>query len=246
MKEGCTPRKYKKMYEKSGRLYKTTGKREYIYYKFLRSHLERDKTDKGMILDVGCDSGIAMKGLGVRRYVGLDISKSFVQKGRKLFREPFFVIADACALPFKNGSFDKVICLETIEHILYYKNAFDDMKNVLRGGGELIIATPSRYRWLIFPPNFLLSSGMKIKILHSLKIIKRSNVKGVGDQHVKEFSAGELKKMYECSNLKVKHCEVFGLALAKFSPRFKKIEKELCKILPATLKKHIVIIGRKS
>ena len=51
---------------------------------------------------------------------------------------------DATRLGFKSGSFDKVVSVETLEHIprKAVKDYLSEMKRVLKGGGTFICTTP--------------------------------------------------------------------------------------------------------
>lgn len=49
--------------------------------------------------------------------------------------------ADATQLQYETNSFDKVISISTIEHILHDKLAMQEMWRVLRPGGKLLITT---------------------------------------------------------------------------------------------------------
>ena len=62
-----------------------------------------------------------------------------------------YAVASADTLPFKDGSFDAVLCLETIEHLPKPKAAAKEMMRVLRSGGLVMITTPARFRWLLKP-----------------------------------------------------------------------------------------------
>jgi ubiquinone/menaquinone biosynthesis C-methylase UbiE len=59
--------------------------------------------------------------------------------------------ASAYDLPFKDESFNCVVCSELIEHIPSGKQPFLEMRRVLRPGGKLIVGTPdySRLSWRI-------------------------------------------------------------------------------------------------
>ncbi|HEX3109970.1 MAG TPA: class I SAM-dependent methyltransferase, partial [Thermoanaerobaculia bacterium] len=62
-----------------------------------------------------------------------------------------YAVASADTLPFKDASFDAVLCLETIEHLPRPKPAAKEMMRVLRSGGLVMITTPARFRWLFKP-----------------------------------------------------------------------------------------------
>jgi 2-polyprenyl-3-methyl-5-hydroxy-6-metoxy-1,4-benzoquinol methylase len=54
------------------------------------------------------------------------------------------VVADACTLPFRGGSFDLVVSSEMIEHTPAPERAIRELAGVLRGGGLLVVTTPNR------------------------------------------------------------------------------------------------------
>lgn len=52
-----------------------------------------------------------------------------------------FVLADAEEIPFKENSFDAVVCFWSFHHILYPERVLDEIKKVLKPGGFVLIAT---------------------------------------------------------------------------------------------------------
>jgi ubiquinone/menaquinone biosynthesis C-methylase UbiE len=46
------------------------------------------------------------------------------------------------SLPYKNETFDTVVCMETLEHVSGLEKAVDEMLRVLRSDGKLIITVP--------------------------------------------------------------------------------------------------------
>ena len=62
-----------------------------------------------------------------------------------------YAVASADTLPFKDGAFDAVLCLETIEHLPRPRPAAKEMMRVLKSGGLVMITTPARFRWLTKP-----------------------------------------------------------------------------------------------
>ena len=53
------------------------------------------------------------------------------------------VSADALKLPFSNGTFDRIICSEVLEHIPNDSGAIDELVRVLRPGGSIAITAVS-------------------------------------------------------------------------------------------------------
>lgn len=115
--------------------------------------------DAGSTLDIGCGSSRILKGLN--QVIGLDIQMSKLRYARK-YEKPL-VNASIFNLPFRNDSFDCVICSEVIEHIPPGNQPFTEINRVLRPGGQLIIGTPdySKWQWRFIEQiyNLILSGG---------------------------------------------------------------------------------------
>ena len=99
------------------------------------------------ILDIPAGNGLVsseLKKLGAIM-VSADINEEFSHYIQADMEKP---------LPFEDESFDSVICLEGIEHILHPESLFAELARVLRKEGLLIISTPnvqsfySRYQLL--------------------------------------------------------------------------------------------------
>jgi len=244
---------YKEMYEEIGKncdVNKLLHVYNYPYIEYIKKHLHN-----GKILAVGCGPGVDMAKIGLTKFIGVDISFNFLNKGKKIFKTPTFINGSASSLPFKNNSFDTVICLEAIEHVLNYKLALQELVRVLKHGGQLIIATPNRHRWWCMPVRYVIPEELREKIVSAIGLSKGK--KTVLHQHVHEFSFFELK--HELRTLGIKNIKIKGFSFAltellfRVLRRIKKIEKktsfEKCIerniFLPDILKKYFVVIGKK-
>lgn len=58
---------------------------------------------------------------------------------------PVTLIADALALPFADGYFDRVIAAEILEHIPDDRTAIAELTRVLRPGGTVAVSVPRRW-----------------------------------------------------------------------------------------------------
>lgn len=51
------------------------------------------------------------------------------------------IVGDIHALPFPDNTFDRVMCIEVLEHVKDPRQAFKEMKRVLKVGGKLVLST---------------------------------------------------------------------------------------------------------
>jgi SAM-dependent methyltransferase len=70
------------------------------------------------ILDVPCGSGRLAPALRSRgRYVGLDVSPSMLEEARRALPHERWLAGDALRLPFRDGTFDAVVCCRLLHHL---------------------------------------------------------------------------------------------------------------------------------
>jgi SAM-dependent methyltransferase len=96
----------------------------------------------GLVLDIGsADQWIARHLASDATYVGLD----YPPTGRTLYGARPQVFGDAGQLPFRDGSFDVVVCLEVLEHVREPDQALRELARVLRPGGRAFVSMPFLY-----------------------------------------------------------------------------------------------------
>jgi SAM-dependent methyltransferase len=61
------------------------------------------------------------------------------------------LVASGDRLPFADESFDAVLCLETIEHLPDVRSSAREMMRITKAGGQVMITTPARLRFLFKP-----------------------------------------------------------------------------------------------
>lgn len=111
------------------------------------------------VLDAGCGTGRhlceAYRRSGVH-VTGIDLNWSDLEKSRTLLhfmsRERngdggawLVSKGDVTRLPFKDASFDVVVCSEVLEHIPDNRGAVAELMRVLKPGREMVVSVP---RWL--------------------------------------------------------------------------------------------------
>ncbi len=78
---------------------------------------------------------------------GVDISAPIVVKARAAFRgRPLkCAVSDVRELPFRDGCFDAIYSMGTIEHFDETAHAVDEIARVLKPGGHAIVGVPNRH-----------------------------------------------------------------------------------------------------
>lgn len=107
-----------------------------------------DKATQGRgerVLDVGCGFGSQMALLRERGWQtwGLDASGDLVNYCRGRFADEEgapLVVAVAEALPFRDGTFDRIVCQGSLDHFTKPREFMEEMARVLKPEGRAIIA----------------------------------------------------------------------------------------------------------
>ncbi|MBA2679339.1 MAG: 3-demethylubiquinone-9 3-O-methyltransferase [Ktedonobacteraceae bacterium] len=123
---------------------------------YIESRLERvlGKGSFGQqeVLEVGCGGGLICEELARRGLVvtGIDPSEAALEEARRYVQKnylganAYFEIGIAEALPYADGSFSVIICLDTLEHVRNLKACIQEIARVLAPGGVFIFDTINR------------------------------------------------------------------------------------------------------
>lgn len=97
------------------------------------------------LLDIGCGTGESRKLYvdHVGSYTGIDLSAASVEFARQRFPESQWQTANACELPFDDGSFDVVTFSSVLHHIDNYELALREARRVLTPGGRVFAFDPN-------------------------------------------------------------------------------------------------------
>ncbi len=98
------------------------------------------------VIDVGCGTGSLTFALGeaadIAEIAAVDLSPVFVEEAERRNSDPRIHIqqADACALPFEDGRFDRALSLLVLHFIPDPAKAVGEMRRVVRPGGTVSAA----------------------------------------------------------------------------------------------------------
>lgn len=99
-------------------------------------------------LDIACGYGYGgpiLKDAGAKSYIGIDVNTELVENAKKIYnnKDLHYMVGDIRNFRPANPV-DLIICFETIEHIFFYKEALQNLFNVLKPGGQMLISSPNR------------------------------------------------------------------------------------------------------
>jgi len=99
----------------------------------------------GRVLDVGCgDGSLTLLVRGGRCFVaGVDRDAARLRDARRKGVAVACADLDVTALPYSDGAFGAVACLDVVEHVLDPGRLLGEIARVLRPGGVLVLTTPN-------------------------------------------------------------------------------------------------------
>ena len=98
-------------------------------------------------LDLGCGDGRLTAHLAAGAVTAADVSSVALARARDRVPGARIVgLQPEAPLPFSDGSFDLVLCAETIEHVRDVQRLLSETRRVLRTGGTLAVTTPAHGR----------------------------------------------------------------------------------------------------
>lgn len=134
---------------------------------FLLPHLQQ-----GMrLLDAGCGPGTITLDLAKRvapgEVVGIDQGPEQIEAARQhavqqQAKQVRFEVADICALPFPDNSFDAAYCNAVLAHLQHPEQAVRELYRVLKPGGVAGIRNGANQGFFVAPPSPLILRGLEL------------------------------------------------------------------------------------
>ncbi len=140
----------------------------------------------GKVLDVGCGTGFHLPLL--KNITGMDISEGML---RLVKSEKPVLQASAERIPFRDRSFDSILCMFSVLNVCNHRKAIKEMQRVLKPRGIAIVSVAS-----IWDLDYdSLNEKKKIKLTNGMKK-KRFQISGE-DVELYLFSKEELVDLFE-------------------------------------------------
>ena len=92
---------------------------------------------RGELLDVGCGSKPYANLFDVTKYIGLDIDNEHCRKSG--IADDYY---NGLILPYKDESFDSILCNQVLEHVFFADNFLAELSRVIRPDGILLLTVP--------------------------------------------------------------------------------------------------------
>ena len=161
---------------------------------WLEEALSQNAEKDFRVLDLGCGSGYLNRKNAPAdfRIYGLDLSNAYLAIARQQAHSDVFIQGDALQLPFKDQSFDLVICSEVLEHLPDHEKALEEIKRVTR---KIFICTVP-----LLP-----------KIVDQLRLIiqgRKAFLPGKG--HFRNYQAGSYLDLLRKKGFKIKTVQCVG------------------------------------
>lgn len=98
------------------------------------------------VLDVGAGDGTFLNFLisnvhQIIKATALELSSEAIKKGRRLYKRLEFKQGEIEKMKFPNGTFDTVLAIEVVEHLLDVDRCLSEINRVLKRGGYLCVTT---------------------------------------------------------------------------------------------------------
>ena len=196
---------YEQYHERTrGDVYRPGGRQhEKIKADYYRAQLQaQGHNENSLGLDVGCGSGIMIQGVGLLRWIGIDLDHHALEATRAA-GIPCAALDFTAALGFRDESFDAVMMTEVLEHLPYPSIIVREVHRILKMDPR---------------SGFVGSVPLDYHLHRRWKVLRGKRLSGE-QTHVHHFSFNELDRLLRFYFEKVEYLPLSGTA-ARY-PRLK-------------------------
>lgn len=169
------------------------------------------------LLDLGCGQGHFTNKIKEKfsdyHVFGLDYSISAIEYASTKYKNIDFVVANAYTPPYLDEYFNIIILNNIWEHVPDPLHLLKSVNRILKPNGQLIISTPSRYRYI-----------------NLIKVFQGKEISFLSKNHVTEYTVGQIKEQLKYGGYNVNR--VYSQAI-----RERKLTHRIIKFLISTILK---------
>ncbi|MDD1707296.1 MAG: class I SAM-dependent methyltransferase [Methanoregulaceae archaeon] len=180
-----------------------------FYYEHISRQVMECIPKKGLILDLGCGTGLFLNAYEKREGsgIGLDLSQGMVRRATTRCPSSDFVVGNAELLPFREESFDAVCSILAFSYVKKPLDLLSESKRVLRHGGSIAVCTLGKN---------LLTKGLPA-IYTMAEVMKMRRI-GMGSFGERYYDEQEIRALFEdagFNDVQVKRCSFAHLNLVE-------------------------------
>ena len=188
------------------------------------------------VLEIGCSTGALterIRDLGCT-VVGVEQRPEAAAKARAFCEEVLVGDIESLPLPWAPGSFDAILLLDVLEHLVDPPAAIRRLLPILKPTGRVIVALPNIAHWSI-----------RFRLLRGRFEYEESGI--LDRTHLHFYTWKTAPEMLVQGGLEILEADVVpDVPLLRFKPRLVRANYKVARLLPGFLSTELLFVGRPS
>ncbi len=186
------------------------------------------------ILEVGCANGALTEQLRANgcRVVGIEVRPEAAEKARAFCEEVAVGDVERMPLPWAPASFDAILLLDVLEHLVDPEAATRRLLAFLRPGGRVIIALPNVAHWQV-----------RFRLLRGRFDYEESGI--LDRTHLHLYTLRSARTLLAHAGLRaIEEDIVPDVPLLRYKRRVARANYKLARLLPGLLSTEILLVAK--
>lgn len=140
-----------------------------VYFDYIKPEIDKSQC----LLDAGCGNGTHSRISNAKKIYGIDLDKKKIDEyySRIKNNNAYYFSGSCEKIPFKNNSFDTILCHSVAEHLKYPDLVYNEFFRILKSSGKLIILTTNTLN-----PIYLANKIMLLSIREKINSLISSQI----------------------------------------------------------------------